>query len=315
MRINAAQKINPQIDQSITIFPVLITPPKNMCNPVKLILLLIISTFFLCSEIYQCRAAAQKNISAATPTGRCDTTTYKFTSCLDGDQDFYSLRQGKSDKNAGILLVYFHGLSGDFKELKKSGLADTIDKSFPGLSMLSCNYGRSPSWGIAISRVDVSNNIRDVLNKTNSNRIVLVGTSMGGSAALTYAATAPSYIKKRILGVVAVAPCAELGDLYQKTSATVVKSSMEAALGGSASDKPSIYHQNSLDACLAFLPEKIKVAIITAQSDTAIPAEVQLDVVRDLNNRNLNVKSFELEDKSEPPPIDSILEGLRFILQ
>jgi pimeloyl-ACP methyl ester carboxylesterase len=310
----------------------------------KPLLIIFLGAFFLFAGICPGNATTQNNtttkdIATAAPAIAVipKTITYKFTSCLDGEEDCYSWRRSKLLKNSGILLVYLHSLTGDFNELYKSGLADAINKAFPSLSLLACNYGRTPSWGNAAARIDISNNIRQVMKKTAVSHIVLastsvrssaralvddkvtchivlVGTSMGASAALAYAATAPSYIKNRIIGIVAVAPCAELADLYQKSAAPQVKPSLEAALGGSATDKPALYHQNSLDACLAFLPQPIKIAIITTKEDTIVPIAVQMDVVRDLNNRDINIKSFELEGKSEPPPIDSIIEGLHFVL-
>ncbi len=258
---------------------------------------------------------------------------YRFTSCLDGQEDFYVWRYGESAPPKKLeaktntakrqpgsapdhtLLVYFHGLTGDFNELFKSGLAEAVNKTFPTLSLLSCNYGRTPSWGNPIARIDTTNNLRQIMKQSNVKHIVLVGTSMGAGAALTYAATAPAYIKQKIMGIVAVAPCADLDDLYQQSMAPEVKPSLEAALGGNATDKLALYHQNSFDSCLAFLPQSIKIAVITAREDAVVPIALQMNVVRDLNNRDINVKSLEMEGKSEPPPVESIMAGLRFVFQ
>ena len=282
----------------------------------KTFVLLLLSTVCLFADIHPGEAATKSvDILAAPPTVSPKVTTYQFASCLDGKDDFYSLCPSQALQPSGVLLVYFHSFTGNFKELFKSDLADTINKTFPSLNLLSCNYGSSPSWGSAIARIDITNNLRQVMKKTTVNHIVLVGTSMGASAALAYAATAPDYIRHRIRGIVAVAPCSELADLYQQSMAPTVKPTLEAALGGNATDKAGFYHQNSLDSCLSFLPQPIKIAVITAKDDTLVPMALQMDVVRDLNNRDINAKVFELEGKSEPPPTESIMEGLHFVLQ
>jgi len=291
----------------------------------KLLLLIFFSAYSLLFD-------AQNSNAVCTEK----TIVYKFTSCLDGQDDFYvwsignllpALAVKKPTGKTGLgnkqsantpddtLLVYFHSLKEDFDELFKSGLGQEINKTFPALSLLSCNYGRTPSWGNAVSRIDITNNLRHIMIQSNVKHIVLVGTSMGACAALTYAATAPTYIKKKIIGIVAVAPCADLDDLYQQSLAPEVKPSLEAALGGSVTDKPAFYHQNSLDSCLAFLPQPIKIAIIAAKEDTYVPIALQMNVVRDLNNRDMNVKSLETDGKSEPPPIESIMAGLQFVFQ
>jgi pimeloyl-ACP methyl ester carboxylesterase len=283
----------------------------------KFFLSVFFSTFFIVTCASYSDAATKNVAILPAPISNLSHApmTYEFISCVDGKDDFYSLRASNSPKDLGILLVYLHGLAGDFHELYKSGLANAIDKAFPSLSLLSSNYGHTPSWGSAVSRIDITNNIRHVMTNTAVKQIVLIGTSMGASTALAYAATAPNYIKNKIIGVVAVAPCAELADLYQQTMAPEVKTSLEAALGGNPADKAGFYHQNSVDAGLGFLSHKIKIAIITAKEDTLVPIALQMDVVRDFNNRDMNTKCFELQGKSEPPPVDSIMEGLHFVLQ
>ncbi len=109
-------------------------------------------------------------------------------------------------------------------------------------------------------------------------------------------------------------PCADLEDLYNQSQAPEIKSSLESALGGSPDNKLIAYGQNSFNTYLAFLPERIKIGVISATEDTMIPMSTQKDVVRDLNNRNMDIKVFEIEGKCEPAPSKSILEALHFVL-
>ncbi len=242
---------------------------------------------------------------------------HKFVSCIDGKEDNYVLLPGKND----TLIVYLHSLNGDYSEPFKSdgesSLATALIKEFPGASFLSLDYGTNPSWGSPVARIDISNNLGSTIKVLKIKRIILIGISMGGSTALTYVATAPSYIKDRITGIVAVSPCANLTDLYKQTAQPEIKSSLESAFGGDPNNKniTKNYEQSSFDTCLAFLPAKIKVGIISATEDKAVPINLQKDVVRDLSNRDISVKLYEVEGKFESLPIKTILEASHFVAQ
>jgi hypothetical protein len=75
------------------------------------------------------------------------------------------------------------------------------------------------------------------------------------------------------------------------------------------------YQQNSFDSCVAFLPTGIKVGVISATEDKAVPIDLQRNVGRDLNNREISVKAFETEGKFEILPLKSILEASHFVTQ
>ncbi len=250
---------------------------------------------------------------------------HKFASCIDGKEDCYALTQAKTlTKNNKInqnetLIVYMHSLGGDYNEPYKpnneSSLAGAIAKEYPTAPFVSLNYGSTPSWGNAAARVDITNNLNSLVKELKIKKIVFVGNSMGATAALTYASTAPSSIKNKIIGIIAIDPCANLEDLYKQSNDPQVKTSLEAAFGASANDSPTIYQQNSFDSCLAFLPVSIKVGIISASADTVIPIALQKDVIRDLSNRNINIKVNEIEGKSDPLPVKTIIEHLHFVME
>lgn len=244
-----------------------------------------------------------------------NASIHKFISCINGQEDYYALIPGKNN----TLIVYLHSLSGDFNEPFKSDaefcLATSLLKEYPAASFLSFNYGISPSWGSPAARIDITNGLRSVISQLNIKRIIFVGVSMGASTALTYAATAPADIKSKIVGIVAVSPCANLEDLYKQTGSPEIKASLEGILGAGTQSPLIAYQQNSLDTCVAFLPTTIKVGIISATEDKSVPIELQKDVARDLNNRNINVKSYEIEGKFSSLPIKSILEASHFVIQ
>jgi len=242
-------------------------------------------------------------------------SVHKFVSCIDGEEDYYALLPGKNN----TLIVYLHSLNGDYNEPFKlngdNSLASALLKEFPGASFLSFNYGSSPSWGNAAARIDISKLLGSIIKELNVKRILLVGVSMGASTALNYTATAPDYIKNRIVGIVAVSPCANLEDLYKQTAAPEIKSSLENVFGVGKDVMPIGYEQNSFDTCVIFLPPKVKVGVVSATEDKAVPIDLQKDVVRDLSNRDIIIKSYEVEGKFDSLPVKSILEASRFVMQ
>ncbi len=251
-------------------------------------------------------------------------SVHKFTSCIDGKEDCYAILTGKtlvkgSNQDPGTLIVYFHSMNGDvnepFKVVSENSLASAIAKEYPAASFLSFNNGKLPCWGNVSARLDITNNLRSLIKDLKVKKIILMGNSMGAVTALTYAATAPSYIKQRIAGIVAISPCADLEDLYKQSTDPEVKPALEAVFGVSAIEKPFTYQSNSLTQYLAFLPVGIKFGIITATADTIIPIALQRDVVRDLNNREMTVKVSEIEGKSDPLPMKMVLESLHFVME
>ncbi len=242
-------------------------------------------------------------------------SVFKFNSCIDGAEDYYAFQPGKNN----TLIIYFHSLNGDYNEPFKvngdNSLALAILKEFPGASFISFNYGRTPSWGNAVARIDISKVLGLTIKEFSIKRILIVGVSMGASTALTYAATAPDYIKNKVVGIVAVSPCASLEDLYKQTAAPEIKSSLENVFGPAKDPMPIGYEQNSFDTSVIFFPPKAKVGVLSATEDKAVPIDLQRDVVRDLVNRDISVKLYEIEGKFESLPIKSILEASRFVMQ
>ncbi len=144
-------------------------------------------------------------------------SVYKFVSLLDGKEDCYALRAVKkvehnsnnktTSRNQIILanntlLIYLHSLTGDFSEVFRSDsdsvLADVINKEFPSLSILSCNYGKSPSWGNAIARMDITSNLHKVIKELSIKHIVLLGTSMGPPLLLPTRPLPPVTLRKKL---------------------------------------------------------------------------------------------------------------------
>jgi len=242
-----------------------------------------------------------------------------FTSEIDGKQDAYAYSLPATlPSKGGILLVYLHGLNNDytepFKNPARDSIAAAIRKEFPDLAIVSCNYGRKPSWGSRAARLDITHNIQDFIAAHPVDKIVLVGSAMGGCTAVNYAACAPSYLREKIVGIVAFSPVAALADLHSKTAAPWLKESLEKAFGGKPEDKVLDYNNNSFEANMPLFPSKARVCIVSPLQDTVFPIKLQKELVRNLRNRDVDIKVIEVAGDYQNPSEKSVIEGLKFIL-
>jgi pimeloyl-ACP methyl ester carboxylesterase len=252
----------------------------------------------------------------------CETNYLKqtFQSGLDGQLDAYAFVLPVNPPASGLtLLVYFHGLQDDYTEPFKipagDTIADGVQKEFPQLALLSCNYGKQASWGTRAARIDITHNIQDFMKAHPFDRVILVGNAMGACTALNYAACAPKGLREKIVGVVAFSPVDDLARLYQSSAAPWLKDSLKKALGGTPDDKAADYFNNSLEANIPLFPNKAKVYVVSPLQDTVFPTALQRRAVRTLKNRDVDVKVQEVEGDFRLPASKDVIEGLKFILQ
>jgi len=273
------------------------------------------SVFLLSLSVLSCQASPKTDIAFQ----KC-----QFVSQIDGKEDSYALTFPNSTSDGGVtLLVYLHGLGYDFTEPFQiqpvktqtgTSIAAGLTKEFPQLAILSCNYGKKPSWGTALARTDISNNIVSVMKEHKINHIIVAGNAMGACSALLYVCTAPREIAEKIVGVIAAYPSPDLAELHKLTDAPFIKTTMESALSGKPSEQLSIYRQNSLESNLAFFPRNAKVSIISASENTVIPPKLQKDTERLLKNRDIPVKLISIESEVQPPLLKSLVEAMQFIM-
>jgi hypothetical protein len=281
----------------------------------------IVTGFILLSVVSA--GSAVFTIQNATATSKPTHPIYQkkeFVSQVDGGSDVSAVAYpSSSSRKETVLFVYLHGIGQDctepFTVPSEMTIADALRKEFPQLAILSSGYGKNPSWGTRQARADISNNIHTVLQEHHIDHIILGGSTMGACSALLYACSAPKDIREKLLGVIAVYPCADLAELYKLTDTADFKTSMEGALGGKPTENKDTYRQNSLESHLPFFPKHVKVSILSATQDTVVPPKLQKDVERDLKNRDIPVKLISVEGPNQPPPAKSMVEAAHFVLQ
>lgn len=244
-----------------------------------------------------------------------------FVSHFDGEQDVFAISPPlvSGPQKSMTLLVYLHGMGSTYMEPflvpKNKPIVQALQERQRDSVLISCSYRKSASWGSDAGLADVSQNIREVCQQYPICKIIMVGTSMGGSAALTYAATAPDDIKRMIEGVVSIESAGDLTSLYEETEQPLVKSGLATALGGTPKERPQVYYQKSFLNNLNSLPRGIKVAVISATGDSVVPAHFQKEIVAALKEHNVPAKLIEMPGNHDIP--DSLLyqEGLDFVLE
>lgn len=243
-----------------------------------------------------------------------------FASLKDGKQDSYLLVPPTipAEHNKYTLIVYLHGMGSNYLEpyivAKKEPIGPAIASKYPHSIMISLNYRQSNGWGNDNALSDINQNITEVCYAYPVEKIILIGTSMGGCVALNYAAVAPNTIKERIKGVVSVEGSGDLKALYESTKIPVVKMGIADAMGDPPEKSPGNYRQASLLANIDKLPGDVKFTIVSAKSDTTVPPPLQKSVYEALKEKGNACKFIEIDLGHEFPAPATYLEALEFVL-
>ncbi len=241
-----------------------------------------------------------------------------FMSQLDNHEDCFATAPTAvyaPDGNVG-LIVYLHGMGGDYLEPfvfpKNKPFGPVMVSHFPATIILSPNYRGLASFGNAPALADISQNIRQILQQYPIKKIVIAGTSMGGCTALNYAATAPSDIQDKIIGVVSVEASGDLAALYNETKSESVHGAIARALGGQPSQVPHQYRQFSFLTNIHRLPPRIKVALVSGTKDEVIPTHFQDDLLNAISHNNNPTKMLKFDGPHGFPDDSMLLEALDF---
>jgi predicted esterase len=243
-----------------------------------------------------------------------------FVSHFDGQEDSFAVLPPRSPKpEAGYdMIVYLHGMGSTFLEPfvtpESAPISKRICDSHPDLIFASLNYRRAWSWGNDAAIADITQNIRELMQRYPVNRIILIGTSMGGCTSLTYTALAPDDVKAKIIGAVSVEGAGDLARLFHETKNTSIPNALINAFGGRPEAVPERYAKQSFLSNIEQLKGHMRFAIISATRDTIVPPSFQQELMTVLKNRNLEAHLIEVNSGHGIPPAEYYSEGLDFVL-
>ena len=188
----------------------------------------------------------------------------EFTARVDGSiQRYVEVRpNGFDPAKETHLMIVFHGHGGDRWQYVQSdidecrGARDVAARH--KMLFVSPDY-RTDSWMGPKAEADVVQMIEDLRAKYNIGKLLLVGASMGGSSALTFAILHPEMIDG-VCGQKAMANYVEFQN-YQDTVA--------ASFGGTREEVPWEYEKRSAE----FAPEKFAMptAFTCGGKDLCVP--------------------------------------------
>lgn len=242
-----------------------------------------------------------------------------FISHFDGMPDSFAVSPPflLTPTKSVTLVVYLHGQNSTYFEPFETGTGKCLAEVIIGKNdtvLLSCNYRPPASWGNDAAMADITQNVREMCEEYPITKIVLMGTSMGGSVAPTYAAMAPPDIKGKIVGVVSVEGSGDLARLYNQTTMATVKNAMATSFGGTPEMQPLAYTSHSFLTHINELPQGVRFAVVSAQKDKVVPPSLQKEIVDALDKENIQHKLIELDINHMAPPISVYSRALEYVL-
>lgn len=234
----------------------------------------------------------------------------QFVSSVDQTTQTYLL-----DLPEGVaagLLVYLHGATNH----QEQGMTEGIyHDSFGFLRRwvrahswaYLCPEYRGDSWMNAAAEGDLDWLIEDVCRRAGTHEVLLMGGSMGGTAALIYACRHP----RQLAGVLALCPATDMVDRHKLAP---LRAGIEAAYGGDPQTRPVVYQERSSihhAAALASLP----VFIAHGQADQTIPVRHSRDMTAELERLGGSVRYVEIPggDHDAPARPTYIAQGLAWL--
>lgn len=255
----------------------------------------------------------------ASPPERFEKRT--FFSHFDGQPDTYAFMPPVYhgvNSTKYTLVVYLHGMGSTFLEPfiypQDTPIYSVISSQVPNVIPLSCNYRKASSWGNDAAMTDISQNIRELSQQFPVEKIVMMGSSMGGCVALSYAAQAPDDIKAKITGVVSAESAGDLIQLYKKSKDGSIRPALINAFGGTPEQVPETYRKQSFLANIDGLPKHTRVFVISARRDDIVPPAFQRDIVKALDERKIVNKLVEVDMQHGVPSSTYYIDGLNFVM-
>ncbi|MFO0951661.1 MAG: alpha/beta fold hydrolase [Isosphaeraceae bacterium] len=231
-----------------------------------------------------------------------------FRAKLDGSEQRYVMIRpdGLRPEERVSVLVALHGHGSDRWQFVKDGrdecraARDAASKR--RMLFVSPDYRARTSWMGPAAEADMVQILEDLKKQFRVEKVVVSGGSMGGTAALTFAALHPELVD----GVVSMNGTANLVE-YDR-----FQDAISASFGGSKRDRPDEYRKRSAEFAADRLT--MPVALTTGGRDTIVPPESVLRLVRRLREINPAVRSIHRPEGGHATNYADAAEAFDFVL-
>lgn len=249
------------------------------------------------------------HVVMATGTPLTPPADIAFKSTLDGSEQRY-VELMPEEFNAASphdVVIALHGHGSDRWQFindsrgECKGLRDAADRF--GLIVVSPDYRAKTSWMGPKAEADVVQIIGELKQRHHLNRVFVAGGSMGGTAALTFAALHPDLVA----GVCSLNGTANLVE-YEK-----FQEARTDSFGGSKTEVPDEYKKRSAE----FWPGKftMPVALTTGGKDEVVPPLSVLRLFERLKQDKRRVLSIHRESGGHSTTYEDTVAAMDFMLR
>jgi pimeloyl-ACP methyl ester carboxylesterase len=231
-----------------------------------------------------------------------------FTANIDGtEQRYVILEPGGFDPSRSVsLLVALHGHGSDrwqfVRDARPECLAARSAAAKFGSVYVSPDYRAKTSWMGPAAEADMVQILRELKKRYRVEKVVVCGGSMGGTAALTFAALHPELVD----GVVSMNGTANFVEYDQFLDA------IAASFGGSKQEKPEEYRKRSAELHSDRLT--MPIAVTTGGRDKLVPPDSVLRLAETLKKRGRPVLSIHRPEGGHDTNLADATSAFDFVL-
>jgi predicted esterase len=205
------------------------------------------------------------------------------------------------------ILIALHGHGSDrwqfVRQDRGECLATRTVAAKHKMLMVSPDYRAKTSWMGPSAESDMVQIIQTLKKRFEVDRVIICGGSMGGTAALTFAALHPDLVD----GVVSLNGTANLVE-YDRFNDAIA-----ASFGGTRAEIPDEYHKRSAE----FFSERFSmpVAATTGGKDAIVPCDSVLRLLEKVRKQHENVLSLHRPEGGHSTDFADAKSALEFVLK
>lgn len=234
-----------------------------------------------------------------------------FTAESDGTEQRYVqvLPVGLKEQDVRAVLIAFHGHGADRWQYVREGRGECRGArdvaARHGLALIAPEY-RGASWMGPQAEADMLQLIGILKRRLRAPRIILTGGSMGGTAALIFAARHPELVA----GVVSQNGLANFAGFAPEFAG--IGAAIAASFGGSELTHPAEYRKRSAELRPAAFT--MPLAITTGGRDVIVPPDSVLRLAAAVRQHNPRVLVLHRPEAGHETDYDDTVQALEFVI-